>query len=111
MLTFGPAWDAPAYDEAERFPEIPTYARCLHCREFFVDGDQGFVMGHLGDLDPEFLVGVGEEHKLSAMHKECLLASTHGHVVGVCGCSREDWPSLAASREAWARLMAGGVRW
>lgn len=112
MLTFGPAWNAAMYDNSERFPETPTYARCCWCREFFVEGQQGYVMGHLGPIEAELLVGVGGDgFTLTATHKECLAAQVSGHLVGVCGCQPEfedRWPSYEASREAWDRLMARG---
>jgi hypothetical protein len=104
LMVFGPAWDAPAYDDAQPFPETPTYAACLWCSEQFVEGDQGYVMPMVGEIAPEYRIGVGGEFGLVGEHRECLLASTAGHIVGVCDCTREDWPSREAAREVLRRM-------
>ncbi|GJF04991.1 hypothetical protein [Pseudonocardia sp. D17] len=115
-MFFGPRWDAPLLDdpEAVQLPETPTYARCLRCRELFVEGDQGYVQPYIGSgLDPDFLVGLrnvyGRGVSLTATHRECQLAGVVGHVVGVCACTGWDPYSRDAAREVQRRVHAGAL--
>lgn len=109
MLIFGGRWDAPVADDAELFPETPTYAACLYCGEQFVDGDQGVIMPYGGgSVDPQFLVGVGDGYALIGEHRECQLAQIVGHLVKVCSCT--GWErSRATAREVDRRVAAGGL--
>lgn len=92
VMYFGEPWDAPMLADATRLPETPWWAECLRCHEPFQDGDRGVVTplltdGLSGPVDPRFMVGVFRAGTLVAHHRECLLASTVGHTVGVCACT------------------------
>jgi len=108
-MIFGPLWDAPVCDDATVYPETPTNARCLRCREQFVEGDQGFVMPLMGKVDPEFLVGVHGAGSLIAEHRECNLSSIVGHSVGVCRCTGFDPYARETGREVLRRVQAGDL--
>lgn len=110
MMYFGPPWDAPALDDAVQLPETPTYARCTRCRELFADGDQGHVIPHVGELDPDYLVGIGAHGvSLAGTHRECFMAGIVGHAVGVCVCTGWDPTDRATSREVQRRVAAGAL--
>lgn len=106
---FGEPWDAPIIEDATQLPEVPTYAACLRCDEMIGEHDQGFVRPHVGDLpDLRYLVGVGLGYSLTAVHRECELASVVGHAVGVCSCTGYD-ESRESAREVWRRVRAGAL--
>lgn len=108
-MWFGEPWDAPAVEDGERFPETPTYVKCAGwCDEQVQEGDQGYLIPHLGGADPEYLVGVASGAVLTAIHRECLLASTVGHIVGVCVC-RGFERNRTTGREVWRRVTELGT--
>lgn len=99
---FGPKWDAPATDHARQAP-TPVGQECVGCRVPVAEGDQGFLMGYLGSSGAPGVV---------PYHRECLFASTSGHLVGICPCTHGDGEytpaqSRADALEAWARLSSG----
>lgn len=106
MWIFGERWDAPVCDDAERYPVVPTYAKCIDCDEQIQEGDQGFVQVlMLGSVDPDYLVGLGANGvNLIAIHRECQLLGILGHSVGVCSCTGWD-TSRASAREALRRVQ------
>lgn len=107
-MFFGEPWDAPILEDAVQMPEVPTYAACLQCNELIGEQDQGFVRPYIGGhLDPRYLVGLGSGYQLTAVHRECELASVVGHVVGVCSCTGYD-ATRDAGREVWRRVQAMG---
>lgn len=104
---FGEPWDAPIIEDATQLPEVPTYAACLRCNDMIAEDDQGFVRPYIGsNLDPRYLVGMGPDYQLTAVHRECDLASVVGHAVGVCSCTGYD-ESRESAREVWRRVAAG----
>jgi hypothetical protein len=119
VMVFGEVWDARITEGAAVLPEVPTYARCLRCREYIAEGDSGFVRPHVGrSLDPDYLVGVGGPDAraanqqaagfaLTAIHRECDLIGVLGHVVKVCTCTGYDTTSREAALEAWRRFESG----
>lgn len=109
-MWFGERWDAPAVEDGEQFPEVPTYVKCSGwCDEQIQDGDQGYLIPLLGAVpDPEYLVGVASGATLTAVHRECLLATTVGHMVGVCVC-RGFERNRAAALECWRRVTELGT--
>lgn len=107
MLIFGGRWDAPICDNADEFPETPTYASCVYCDQQFRDGDQGIIMPMVGPCDPDQLIGVGDGHVLVAQHRECQLAQVVGHVVGVCSCTGWQVGTRATAVEVARRVDAG----
>lgn len=110
-LLFGAPWDAPVCEDATFLPEVPTYARCARCGELFVDGDQGMVIPASGAIEPELLIGVRGgpgDAQLVGQHRECLLAATVGHTVGVCSCTGYG-PTRAAGREVLRRVQTDAV--
>jgi hypothetical protein len=124
-LYFGQDWPAHFTEDGIELPEVPTYARCLWCREFFAKGDNGQVMPMIGEVDPDYLVGVGppmsrmayagegqpsfvaRSATLVAQHRECTLAGTVGHTVRVCRCT--GWPpnDRDTAREVLRRIQVG----
>lgn len=80
---FGEPWDAPILDgdNCIRVP-VPRYLRCYDCQVPFVEGDRGLLRPIL-DLDDARNPVVRE----GAIHTECDLLSTCGHVFGVCNCT------------------------
>lgn len=107
LVYFGQWWDVPALEHARQLPEVPTYAQCLRCQEHFAEGDQGLVFPHMGELEPEYVVGVGRYTTFSAMHRECQLSEIAGHLVGVCSCTGHG-RDRASAREV-ARRVDGGA--
>ena len=126
MLIFGEPWDAPICDDATPYPEVPTYAACIYCGEQFEDGDRGVIMPHLGAVDPRYLIGVAGAdrdpaaaahfavgtltYSLVGEHRECLLSSTAGHVVGACSCTGWETHTRATALEVQRRVDAGALR-
>lgn len=107
-MFFGEPWDAPILEDATRMPGVPTYAACLRCDEMIGPEDQGFVRPFVGGgLDPRYLVGVGPSYQLTAIHRECDLASVVGHAMGVCSCTGYD-SGRESAREVWRRVRAAG---
>ena len=87
-VVFGPLWDAPVCEDATVFPEVPTHARCLHCHEHIAEGDQGLIRIYFGGATkPGYLVEHVNGCQLVAIHRECDLVNTVGHVFGVCPCT------------------------
>lgn len=109
MLIFGEPWGAPLCDDAERFPEVPTWADCLRCKEAFVEGDAGVLMPHVGSVDARHVVGGSRDAWLVGEHRECFIAGTLGHLVGVCSCTGWDSTSRAVAREVQRRVYAGSL--
>lgn len=108
--TFGPAWDAPVYDDLERWPDTEALytVRCLRDDEPIVEGDQGFIQPYIGGTDLTLAVGGGEGYILTAIHRECQMIGTVGHMVGVCHCTGFDTSSRAAARECMRRFQERG---
>jgi hypothetical protein len=105
--TFGPAWDAPDFDELPRWPDPdPLYegARCLRCDEGIMKGDQGFIQPYIGGTDLTLAVGGGEGYILVPIHRECQLIGVLGHMVGVCHCTGYDTDTRASAMEAMRRF-------
>lgn len=107
LVFFGQWWDVPALEHASQLPEVPTYAQCLRCNEYFAEGDRGLVIPHIGELDPDHIVGVGRYTTFAAMHRECHLSDIVGHLVGVCPCTGHGTDRESA-REV-ARRVDGGA--
>ena len=108
---FGDRWDAPMLDGVDcvQVP-VPTHLRCSDCRELIVEGDRGLLRPVLDRDDAGEPVA-----RESAIHVECDLLSTCGHVFGVCHCtmpadmSRREMAlaALAALNEVRAREGTG----
>lgn len=96
---FGEKWDAPATDDARQVP-TPVGEECIGCGLPVEDGDRGFLMGRLG--------ADGSTAEVPH-HRECQIASTIGHLVGVCSCMRDGEPTPEQRRadalEAWRRFQ------
>jgi len=111
-MLFGRPWDAPVCEEATFLPEVPTYARCTYCRDYFGEDDQGIVMPYIGEIDPDYLIGLsgpdrtGQAGSLVAVHRECLLAQTVGHVYGVCECTGFPGTVRDRAKEVLRRVQA-----
>lgn len=67
MLYFGEKWDAPNTDNADR-ASTPVGAECDVCQRKIRMGDQGFLIP-------------------TPAHRGCLMATTTGHMFGICGCT------------------------
>jgi hypothetical protein len=94
-LFFGEHWDAPIVECAIKV-ETPTGKVCYDCGEPVVDGDRGFVRAM------SRLVGGEEVATVEAIHAECDLRETMGHMVGVCSCTDYE-PNRATARLVWER--------
>lgn len=105
MMTFGPWDDAPIAQETQRWPVVPVGVCCLYCDEAVAAGDAGAVTPYLGG-------GVAARHRvpgpagvdLVVQHRECLVAQTCGHLVGVCSCTGWGLGSRDTAREVMRRL-------
>jgi hypothetical protein len=79
-IFFGESWGAPILDHARQSP-TPIGELCYLCERPIEDSDQGFIRplitedGPGGDL---------------AVHRGCDMATTIGHLFGVCGCTGRD---------------------
>lgn len=108
LVYFGQWWDVPALEHARQLPEVPTYAQCLRCHEYFAEGDQGLVIPYIGGKpDPDYIVGIGAYTTFVAQHRECHLSEIVGHLVGVCSCTGHGTDRESA-REV-ARRVDGGA--
>lgn len=108
-IYFGEPWDAPVVDDATRYPEIPTYAKCIRCGEYFADGDQGLIMPMIGGAATDLLIGIGDGYALVGEHRECNMSAVVGHLVGVCSCTGYDICARDTSREVMRRVDAGAL--
>ncbi len=70
MKAFGPAWDAPAYTEAEKV-ETPVGENCMDCWRPILQLDRGVVMPHINKH------GTTTEEP---WHFFCFLADVHGRM-------------------------------
>ena len=93
---FGQRWDVPATDGAVQVP-TPVGVPCGFCEMPTEEGDRGFMLWALR-LDDD------DEPRTEQVpwHRECLLVSTSGHVVGCCACGGEYDTDTPTGR----RLMA-----
>lgn len=101
---FGPRWGGTG--DARQVP-TPVGEPCIGCGVPVVEGDQGFLQT-ASSLD-----GCGGwRTRVVPHHRECQLASTSGHLVGVCSCCRDrdvvQTPEQirADGLEAWRRFGA-----
>lgn len=65
MRYFGPPGDAPVYETMAGAP-TPVGEPCFHCAAPIGEDDQGFLIPHIGEIDPR------------PWHKACFLWSVLG---------------------------------
>lgn len=111
MNIFGERWDAPVCDDATEV-DTPAGVDCMRCGETIIDGDQGFVwpMVGVGEVEDRYIFRTGQWPFTVAMHRECFMADTCGHLVGVCSCTGWASCSRAAAREVLRRVEGGALR-
>lgn len=115
MIIFGELWDAPVCDDAIEV-DTPVGVHCLRCDEPVIDVDQGFMFPMAaGGVEDRYITrwrpfNAPEDCVTTAMHRECFMADTMGHTVGVCSCTGWDSHSRAAAREVLRRVEAGALR-
>ena len=76
VIYFGPAWDAPALDNAEQVP-TPVGETCPLCPDQITETDRGFLRGAV----------TTEGWSVRPTHALCEMLTTFGHSFGICGCS------------------------
>lgn len=85
VTIFGVPWDAPMLDDPADVRVVPTPVgeRCVACAVPIVSGDRGVIMP---------LISGDGQWQTCAMHTECQMVSTIGHLFGVCVCTYPDRP-------------------
>jgi hypothetical protein len=92
---FGKRWDAPIVDNA-RYVPTPVGQVCYQCDRPIERGDQGFIRP---------LITEGEAG-LRPIHRGCDMATTVGHIFGLCNCT--GWNDIyERGRELVRRADAG----
>lgn len=95
---FGPRWDAPLLDDAEKVA-TPAGKPCMRCAEPIVEGERGLIRVAIRQVP-----GGAFEGSPEPIHAECDLIGVVGHTVGVCRCTGYDTSTRAAARLAWQRI-------
>lgn len=80
---FGKPWDVPALKDGKRV-RTPLGRRCGYCRFRITPRARGFILPGFEAARPE-----GRRVVKSPWHRECMVASTVGHLHGHCRCTAD----------------------